>query len=381
MKRFTLFILTLSLILNPFILTKTNASSTYKIYINNSKTNIQTTTQQGLIFVSEDLIRQMGDSISRQGNSVIVKKSNKELRFTVGKNSYTINGKQKLISSKKVYPKTIQNKVFLPLSVLQNELGYKVQIKGRNIYITKPTTNSTNNTKTNYNTNSVNNPNFKNAKLTGNPIYDYYLRKPYKEAGNSKRMLWTKLMPKLGIPQPGNDKLDLETGWVMPYLNTFATDNWEKDTETLKNSLEMHYFAPGVDKSIAYSPDMINGGWEVLQLNYSEEYKTYGLWYRYPYKDETDVNGSAIAKMNFIHPQILRFYFPTKWELIWDNVVGNHASGTLERGVIYQLDGREFIADYDLPVFIWSRKGEPINRKDPDLRFKPGYDKKTIVIK
>lgn len=354
-KLFLIITLVVLLVL-PFFATAKN----YTTFINGKKTSIPALKQSpsGLIFVSEDLIRSMGDSIvSKKGNTIIVKKGSKQLKFVANKTTYWVNGKAKPIATKTVrgkkvtvyaVPKIIKGKFYLPLSVLQTEFCYKVQIKGYSIYLTKPVASNTNKT------------NNTNLKLTGNPIYDYYLRKPIYDFGSKKLEKFT-LLPKLGTPKTGNDKLSLKEGWVMPVLDEFATDNVNKDFEILKNKLEMGLFAPAVDNSIYYSPFGINKGWECIVLGHSNAPHAFvTIWYRYPYYNQDDVSGEIMSKINFIFPQILRFYFPTKWEVIWDNIVGN--SGSLERGVIYNLDGREFLASDSAPIYFISEKGGKLDR-------------------
>ncbi|WDC85105.1 hypothetical protein PL321_06295 [Caloramator sp. mosi_1] len=113
---------------------------------------------------------------------------------------------------------------------------------------------------------------------TNNPIYDYWMRKPFKGM----------FVPKLGTPGPDNDMLVFEnnrgfkSGWVMPVLpaNLKATDNWQKDTETMIKYLEMKYMR--ADKlTVAYSPSGRNGGWESIFLfNNSNEGVDYGIAFR-----------------------------------------------------------------------------------------------------
>ncbi|MCX7884463.1 MAG: copper amine oxidase N-terminal domain-containing protein [Caloramator sp.] len=364
------------IIILTLILTTISLSAlavTNNIYINGTKTSISLFTQSpsNLIFVSEDLITKMGDKIVRQGNSIIVKKGNKQLKFQEGKTVYWLNGKSKPLATKKVSGKTvpvyaivksINGKLYVPLSILQTELGYPVKISGSIVYVGKlPANTQTNNDNIN-----------KGHKLTGNnPIYDYWVQHPI--TLNDVKQFDVKTTPKMFFPELGTPAEDndirvfennrgFKSGWVMPVLpiNMFATDDWDKDRETLKKYLEMDDFDSW--GAIKYSPSGIKAGWETMVLGVENKPGVdYTIWFRYywyPFYNETTAFENQ--KINWIHPQVLRFYFPTKWQEIWENAIGR--SETIYVGRIYKFDGREFMVDKTSGSFFFSVKGGKLDR-------------------
>lgn len=377
MKKILSFItlLIIMLTLSYSAIAETKDTNSYVIYINGTKSTIPSFKQSpsNLVFVSEDLITKMGDKVVKQGNSIVVKKGNKQLKFQNGKTVYWVNGKSKSLATKKVKGKTVPvyaivksigGKLYIPLSVLQNEFGYPVKMSGNTIYVGKLPTPNTNTTNTNT-----------GHKLTGNnPIYDYWVQHPVTlndvkqyDVKTTPKMFF----PKLGTPSEDNDirvfenNRGFKSGWVMPVLpsNTFATDNWEKDRETLKKYLEMGDFNSW-GGAIKYSPSGKNAGWETMVLGVENKPAVdYIIWFRYYwYPFYNEMTAFENQKINWIHPQVLRFYFPTKWQEIWENAIGR--SQTIYVGRIYVFDGREFMVDKNDGCFYFSKKGGKLDRND-----------------
>lgn len=169
--------------------------------------------------------------------------------------------------------------------------------------------------------------------------------------------------PIIGVPTANNNELNLENGWVLPVLKSTSTDDVEKDAKILEDELELTPTTPEEsyenDNALAiYYPQ--SGSVARTSLGNPFAGDTVGpqcfneitfLEYNMPYD-------KWMSKLPYINAQLLKFYFPTQWQNIYNKLMADQFKDA-DRFV---WDGREVVVEVSpmTVIIAMSKKGEKL---------------------
>lgn len=290
-----------------------NTGTGQRFYVNGTQIeNVKIYQSGNFTFIpGEDIAKAMGDDT--EGSSeyrLIIKHDGKRYIFINGRNTYTVDGETKSLSieevngvkipSGNVNMKSFNNKLYVPMEILEKELGYDIKHDDYNVWVgEKP----------------ANLPQTKDHSVDPIP--------PMTNPDSN-----------LNSNVTSNMKLSIDNGWVCPQLKSTATDNLLEDSKTLQRELE---FIQNGKTPTSANYDPINGeapfvttsiGTPTPELEYcSIIFKGY----------TTKANDGYMQKINQINPQVLKFYFPSSWQWIHDKFM----SGDGLVGQRYTIDGRD----------------------------------------
>lgn len=142
------------------------------------------------------------------------------------------------------------------------------------------------------------------------------------------------VMPKFGYPGIYNKYTFIDNNWIIPMLKSKATKDPIKDFKTLSDELQIPLSKDS--EGIWYSSlnqetvNFVMGG----SIFNNKVELTMDSYFNYKYSP-------YMSKQDYIFPQILKFYFPTNWELLHKNLVG--ARSDFKDGKEYDLtlDGKK----------------------------------------
>lgn len=283
---------------------QTSGETGQQIYVNGTKIeNTKVYISGGQTFVpAEDFARAAGDEVTSTMNSLTITHNGDSYYFSSGQNVYRVNGNPINMSVEEkngvkvpsgAKSKAINHKVYVPINVLVNVLGYDVHEDTQTIWFgEKP---------------SVSIESSSNSTNSSNTV------------GNITE----------------NMKKSLDDGWVVPQLpdNIRSTDDLLADSQALQKYLEFEQNGL-TPTSAKFNP--FNNGFDYSTAAvgpiYSGEFTSiYFQGYYFPDSD------AYMKKVNYINPQVLKFYFPTSWQWINDKYIdGGDLSGSRIR-----IDGRD----------------------------------------
>ena len=138
------------------------------------------------------------------------------------------------------------------------------------------------------------------------------------------------VMPKFGHPGMYNKYTFIDNNWIIPMLKSKATKDPIKDFKTLSDELQIPL--GNNSRGIWYSPLNQSTVDTSMAASVHPNGKEVGLimnnYFNYKYSPYA-------SKQDYIFPQILKFYFPTKWELLHKNLIG--ARSDFQIGKEYDL--------------------------------------------
>lgn len=249
----------------------------------------------------EDVAKAMGDEVEAGPFRLIIKHRDKKYEFRIGALTYKVNDEIKSFStSKDDEMRGRNNKLYVPMEILESELGYTINHDEYNIWVgNKPDADKL----------------FKGTNQAIKPL-----------PPNAKRVQWT--------TTPITENMQKQySEWTCPQLKSTSVDDVCRDAETLIKELE---FVENGYTSAKYDPIGGSAAYITAAVGAPTSDEFSSIYFNGYYI--RGVNNGYMDKINKINPQILKFYFPNSWEWIHNKFMDNDMSINNKRMTI---DGRD----------------------------------------
>ena len=290
------------------IQTQTAFASTGKnFYVNGTKVeSTEIYTNSGYTFVpGADISKAFGDTVVTTETRLTITQGDKTLVFKAGQTVYTVNDEIKNVAiietngvkvpSSTAKIRSIYGKVYVPMEILESELGYDISSDSNNIWVgDKPD----------------------NLPQISNNEYSH----SNSSIGSTSTVT-------------ENMKLRVDNGWVCPQLQSTSTDDLLADLKALQKELE---FIQNGQTTTSANFDPINGEAKFVttSVGTSDSNEFSSILFKGYY---TKAKDGYQQKINQINPQVLKFYFPSSWEWIHNEFM----SGNEMKGQRFIIDGRD----------------------------------------
>lgn len=313
---------------------QTNGETGQQVYVNGTKVeNTKVYISGGQTFVpAEDFAKAFGDETNINQTDLTINHNGNSYYFGAGENNYRVNGSPKNLgvtekngikvpNGAKI--KSINKKIYLPIDLLNDVFGYNIQEDTQTIWIgQKPSTSTT----------------------------------------SSSNSTSSSTSSSLGSVTE-NMKKSLDNGWIAPQLpdGIRSTDDLLADSQALQKYLE---FIQNGETPTSAKFNPFNNGVDYACVGvgpvFDEEFSSI-LFEGYYFPD----NDGYMKKINYINPQVLKFYFPNSWEWIHNK----YMSGDDLNGTRMTIDGRDtFFSAVRGSQTIWfSKIGGVLGSELPNL--------------